>query len=766
MRKILMLTLIVFGMLISVRAEPPLSKITIKGQVTDASSGNLLPGVNVFVEHTMIGTATGQNGEYILWSVPKGKVRLVASMMGYKKVQKEIEANLEKEYIVNFELEQTMLEIGSVVVTGTGTPHLYEDMPVRTEVITRVAVEQKNPMNLADALSFQTGVRVENNCNNCNFSQVRILGMEGKYSQILVDGDPVVSSLAGVYGLEHFPEEMIGRIEIVKGGGSALYGGGAVAGVVNLITRKPITNQARIKYMQNYTLGVPDVHIGATAEIVNADGKSGAFIFGSSRVRKPVDVNGDTYSELGELLNESLGFSWFYQPLKTGELTVQFHRIHEMRRGGNKFDKPYHEAEIAEALEHWRTGGAFRWAQRTGPLFDYRLYYSFALQDRKSYYGGLGGYTLDDTLKALGFYGVTKNPLQIGGLQANLNLGGQLLTAGLQYSRDGLKDEAAANPTYHIDKVFNNIGIFIQDNLHFGVEKKLEFIIGARADKHSELKDIVFSPRFNLKYKFGQGFNLRASLTSGFKAPQIYDEDLHLCGVGGDQKVIRNYENLKEERSISYSGGLDFIGYLGSVPLMFAMTGFYTDLTNVFTIEYVGKSEDIEVWQRVNGDGAVVKGIEFDLGVRPVQELELRGGLTLKRNRYDQTLADFDTREFLRTPDVYSNFRIFYNVNSQFSISAAADYTGSALVPHEVLVEGQEDPALILEKSASFTVMDLGLSYKYMLSQNLRGKISLGVKNVTNAFQDNLDSGPDRDPAFTYGPRVPRTIYFALVTAF
>nr|MBC8487571.1 TonB-dependent receptor [Bacteroidota bacterium] len=217
MRKILILLFILLVVLNSTRAESPLSKIAIKGQITDVSDGEPLLGVNVFIEHTTLGAATNQNGEYLLWSVPKGNIHIVASMMGYKMVHKEIEANQEKEYIINFELEQTMFEMGSVVVTGTGTPHIFEDMPVRTEVITRVAIEQKNSMNLADALSFQTGVRVENNCSNCNFSQVRILGMEGKYSQILVDGDPVVSSLAGVYGLEHFPEEMISQIEIVKG---------------------------------------------------------------------------------------------------------------------------------------------------------------------------------------------------------------------------------------------------------------------------------------------------------------------------------------------------------------------------------------------------------------------------------------------------------------------------------------------------------------------------------------------------------------------
>lgn len=738
----------------------------LKGTVIDQETGQPLAGVNIFLEHTTTGAATDEHGNYVISNAPTGEWHIVASIMGYQRVHQIVQITANESVTLNFELKPTILEMGAVVVTGTSTPHLLEDTPVRTEVLPRKIIEQKQAINLAEALSFQTGIRVENNCANCNFSQVRILGLDGKYSQILIDGDPVVSSLAGVYGLEHFPEEMVDQIEVVKGGGSSLYGGGAVAGVVNMITRRPLLNQVRIKYRNHSTNGALDQHVGAVAETVFKKGTSGAYVFGSFRKRNPYDHNGDGFSELGELRNESIGFKWYYQPFKNSELLTSLHQIHEERRGGNKFDQPVHEADIAEWLEHWRTGGTVRWSHRPTPLWDYRLYYSFSNTDRKSYFGGLGGDTPEDRLDALAFYGKTDNPLQIAGFQTNYRRANHLITAGMQYTHDKIKDETAAETAYYLDEVYKNTGIFIQDNLHFGSEEQVEFVVGLRVDNHSELSDWIVSPRINGKFEIGKGWKLRAGYTTGFKPPQTYDEDLHLCGIEGDQRIIRNSAELKEERSNSVSGGLEFNGYLNEMAMMFSATVFYTRLTDSFTEQFVAKQGNIERWERVNSDGAKVKGFEMELGLRPLKRFEVRGGVTYKKSRYDSPNEDFGTRNFFRTPDFSADIRFSWMAINTLDLFANGKYIGKADVPHEKAVDYQEDPLLILEKGDAFFEADLGLTWRLPLNNGLNAKVSLGVKNVLNAFQDDFDFGADRDPAYVYGPIRPRTIYFGLETAF
>ena len=738
----------------------------ISGTVYDADTKEPLPGANIIIHHTTNGAAANDKGAYLITSVPSGKIHLTASMIGYQTVHQTVVLKANESLVVDFELEQTALEMGALVVTGTATPHLVEDMPVRTEVIPRHIIEQKQASNLAEALEFQTGVRVENNCSNCNFSQVRILGMDGKYSQILIDGDPLVSSLASVYGLEHFPEEMVDQIEIVKGGGSSLYGAGAVAGVINMITRKPIMNQVRIKYLNNSSNGLPDQRVGAVAETVNEKGTSGAYVFGSFRKRNPYDHNGDGYSELGELLNESIGFKWYYQPIKTGEFVTSFHRIHEERRGGNNFHLPVHEAEIAEWLEHWRSGGSIRWNHRPSSLLDYRLYYSFSIEKRKSYFGGLGGDTDQDQLDALAFYGRTNNPLHFFGGQLNYRLAGQLMTLGFQHTLDKLEDKTAAETTYYIDETYKNTGIFLQDNIHFGSHEQIEFVIGVRADKHSELKNWIWSPRVNGKFDIGKGFTARAAFTTGFKPPQTYDEDLHLCGIEGDQRIIRNSDDLKEEKSYSYSAGLEFKGIYNHIPVMITMTGFNTTLDDGFTETFVSKQGVIEYWERINSDGAQIKGVELDLGIRPLPILETRAGFTYKKSEYDSPNEDFGTTNFLRTPDLTGNIRFTVDPVDRFSVFIGGNYIGKADLPHEVAIEGQDDPELLLIESDSFFQIDLGATIKLPINHGMETKLNFGVRNITNAYQDDLDKGPDRDPAYTYGPIRPRTLYFGLQTLF
>jgi outer membrane receptor for ferrienterochelin and colicins len=757
----------ILGLLFSfmnVNATPDNGAIT--GKVIDEETQEPLPGVNVIVEHTSVGGATDKDGVYVISNVPKGEWHLVVSMMGYKRKHQVVNIQPDVTITFNFELETTILEMGAVVVTGTSTPHLVEDVPVRTEVIPRRLIEQKHACNLAEALSFHTGIRVENNCQNCNFSQVRILGLDGKYSQILIDGDPVVSSLASVYGLEHFPEEMVDQIEIVKGGGSSLYGGGAVAGVINMITRTPMVNQVRIKYQNNSTDGKLDQHLGAVAETVFKKGTSGAYVFGSFRNRNPYDHNDDGFSELGELRNESMGFKWYYQPFTNSELTASFHQIHEERRGGNKFERPVHEAEIAEWIEHWRSGGTLRWSHRPGSLFDYRFFYSFSVENRKSYYGGLGGDTPQDQLDALKFYGKTDNPLQIAGFQSNYRVANHLLTAGLQYSHDKLTDKTAAETAYYLDELYTNTGIFIQDDLHFGSEEQIEIVAGVRLDRHSELNNWIFSPRINGKFDIGKDFALRAAYTTGFKPPQTYDEDLHLCGIEGHQRIIRNSADLKEERSHSISGGLEYLGYLKNIPTMFSVTAFYTKLTDSFTEQFIAKLGVIERWERVNSDGADIKGIELDLGIRPLNNFEIRTGFTYKKSQYDSPHEDFDTRNFFRTPDLSGNIRFSMVTRKDIDIYLHGNYIGKMDVPHEVVVEGADDPELLLIKSDQFFQIDLGLTYKIPLNNGLNSKINVGIKNLLNAYQKDLDVGPDRDPAYVYGPIRPRTLHFGIETAF
>jgi outer membrane receptor for ferrienterochelin and colicins len=780
MKKVLLLTiftLFIFSFSYAKGPEPtpnPSSRGIVKGTVIDADSREPLAGYRVMVEHTTVGAITNHKGEFTINKAPIGNHTIMATGVAYKPQRKTIDIQANQTHEVDFELEETILEMGAIVVTGSSTPHVYEDQPVRTEVIPRKLIEQKEAINLAEALDGHTGVQIENDCQNCNFTQVRIIGMDGKYTELLIDGDPVMSTLAGVYGLEHFPEEMVDQIEIVKGGGSALYGGGAVAGTINLITRRPVMDRINVRYTGGLFMGkadgldesnmTSDHSLGAVAEIVSHDYKSGGYVFASSRQRNPYDHNGDGYSELGKIVQQSVGFNYYVDLVEEGELFINLHHIHENRRGGNRFDLPPHEADIAEASEHTRWGGSFKWTHRLNSQFDYRLISSFALTDRDSYYGGVFEDTTDAArLEALKAYGKTNNPLYFLGGTANYELDGQLITAGVQLKTENVKDNSVKNDSYHIDQTFSNVGIFVQDNMHF-LDNALEMIVGVRMDKHSELEDPVFSPRVTARYLFDNGLNFRLAFGTGFKAPQPFDEDFHLEAIDGAQKIIRNAPGLKAEYSYNVSGGIDYNGYWGDTPILFAATGFYTNLSDAFSIEYVGMEKEIRLYNRVNADQAYVAGFEADFGLRPIDDLELRFGMLFKQSEYEQENPDFEGQEgadkFFRTPDLSGNFRASYDVTHDFNIFAFAKFLAEAYVPHELPpLPGEEDPQLLLKLSDTYFILDLGASYEFDLNGTTDMRVSVGCKNVLDAYQKDLDSGVDRDAAYIYGPALPRYGY-------
>ncbi|MGC8654456.1 MAG: TonB-dependent receptor [Candidatus Kryptoniota bacterium] len=731
---------------------------TLNGRVINASNGEPICGAAVLVEKTALRTSTSKDGYYIIRSIPSGKYTVAVSMLGYKSEKKVVSFKDGETLNLDFSLEETAFEMTGVLVTGTSTPHIYEDIPVRTELISRKAIEQRHALNLADALSSQTGLRVETECQNCNFTQVRILGMDGRYSQILIDGDPTVSSLASVYGLEQIPEEMIDHIEVVKGGGSSIYGPGAVAGVINVVTRMPYVNRVKVRYNGQWLdEHIPDQEVGLTVERANDKATEGAFVFASARGRLPYDQNGDGYSELVRLRNETIGATWYDEPFENAKLIVHFHRIHEDRRGGNNFDAPPNFANIAEWLEHWRWGGSVQWSQQIAPQLDYKTYYSFGLTERKSYFGGLKGTTEQDTLQALKYYGATRDNLYATGAQVNFRSGNHEVTAGAQYLSEMLIDKATANPTYFINQTYRDVGIFLQDN--YSMRRNITLLAGTRLDKHSEINKWILSPRISGLIKLNSILALRMSLSTGFMPPQIYNEDLHLCGVSGDQRVTRNAPDLKPETDLTASISLDYNSFFSPFPIFLSVTGFSTSLKDAFGEKFVSKLGNIELWYRINSGGAMINGIELDASLNPCPRIHVAGGITYQTSLYDQPLPDFDTRHFLKTPDLYGHAEFTTQLTDNITFNVGAIYTGEMYLSHEVTTDPQSAPQLRLENVPGFLQLDMGIDYHIVLGESTNSKLQVGVKNLTNAFQRDLDRGINRDPNYFYGPGIPRTIY-------
>ena len=290
---------------------------------------------------------------------------------------------------MNFSLNEAALAVEEVVVSASRTETNRKFSPTIVSVASTKLFESTASSNLAETMNFQSGLRVENNCGNCGTTQLRINGLEGQYSQVLLDSRPIFSSLASVYGLEQLPVAMIERVEVIRGGGSALFGANAIGGVVNIITKEPLYNSVTLANTTNISEGgTADFNTSLNGSFVSDDYKTGVYLFGMIRDRDSYDRNGDGFSDIPELNSETVGFRAYYKTSPYTRLTAEYHHIHEFRRGGNAFDLPPHMADIAEQLNHKIDGGGlkFDWFSPDGR---HRLgvYASAQRIGRDSYFG-------------------------------------------------------------------------------------------------------------------------------------------------------------------------------------------------------------------------------------------------------------------------------------------------------------------------------------------------------------------------------------------
>ena len=198
------------------------SDANIVGHVTDKKSGNHLAYISVTIKSTTLGTLTDATGHYYLKNLPEGNWVAEAHAVGYQTASKAVTLQRGETLEINFELEEDVISLDGVVVSANRNETKRRTAPTLVNVVDAKTFETTNSNCLAQGLNFQPGVRVENNCQNCGFQQVRINGLDGPYTQILVDSRPIFSALSGVYGLEQIPANMIERVEVMRGGGSAL----------------------------------------------------------------------------------------------------------------------------------------------------------------------------------------------------------------------------------------------------------------------------------------------------------------------------------------------------------------------------------------------------------------------------------------------------------------------------------------------------------------------------------------------------------------
>ncbi|PZW44054.1 outer membrane receptor for ferrienterochelin and colicins [Mesonia algae] len=756
----------------------------IKGKISNGETP--IPFANITVINSSVGTAADIDGNYQLTLQP-GNYTIQIQAVGFRTLKQNIALEDFEKNSINFQLKQDLLGLEEVVVSATRNRIRKKDAPVIVNVLSPKLFEATQSISLADGLNYQPGVRVETNCQNCGFTQVRLNGLGGQYTQVLVNSRPVFSALNGVYGLEQIPVSIIDRVEVVRSGGSALFGSNAIAGTVNVITKEPINNSWAVTSNLGLIDGTTaDRNVNLNASIVSEDLSSGVTVYGIFRDRDAYDANNDGFSEITKLTNNSLGAKAFLKPNDNSRIGFDFTGIREYRRGGDRIELAPQFTDVTEELDHNTVFSGIDYE-----LFDDErkntgtAYISVQHTNRDSYYGGLGGgRTAADSIAANSAFGKTTDVAMVAGAKyAHTFNNKNVLTVGAEYQLNDTED-AILGYNRLVDQQVNSIGLYGQ--YEWKPTERFTALVGTRLDhvnvdgfytiqdiaRSSQVDETVLSPRLTVLFDISQELQFRGGYSRGFRAPQAFNEDLHISSVGGEQRFVILSDNLESEFSNAYTASFNYSKDFNKTQTSFLLEGFYTDLQNPFTIVSTGTSlpNGSILEESRNGSGAYVTGINLELNVSPNSDFMFTTGATIQRSVFkeDQLLFEADGSvqgeqdvildDFVRSPNVYGFMNTNWSVSEALNLDLTGSYTGSMIAPHVISDSGFID----LVDTKAFFDMTTKLTYHFDPIENFHVELSGGVQNIFDSYQDDFDKGPLRDSVYIYGPNRPRTFFIGL----
>lgn len=661
------------------------------------------------------------------------------------------------------------VNLQEVVITANQHKTLRREAPALVNIVGLQTFKLSQSNSLADALPFQTGVRVEDNCESCGFKQARINGLDGHYSQILIDSHPVFSALSSVYGLEIVPENLIARTEVMRGGGSALYGSSAVGGTINLITRDPLYNGAESKHslMSIGGTNAYDNNTEVNASATTDNHRAGIYVFGQNRYRKGYDRNGDGITELPQLRSQTFGTKAFVSPDEDQRLSLNFFHAESTHRGGSDLDLQPFQSSVAEMAQHNISQAGIEYklfSPDEKQHFD--IYSSFMNTDRTSYSGGKDAVKDADPTR---FFSKTSDLLLISGVRYCYLFNRLLflpsnLTVGADYAYDHLRDRYLGFNSEDVQTM--RIASVLAQN-----EWKNELwsiLLGIRIDKHNLIDHVIASPRINIRFNPIRDINLRIGYSDGFRAPQTFDEDLHVDMAGGERFRVRNVSGLKEERSHSLTASGDFYHTWRDVKANVMVEGFYTKLNNAFAIRTTNAvdADGSTIRERYNGSGAYVIGVNVEGKIQCSDWMDVSAGFTFQEGRYSSPEQWSDDervpaeKKMFRSPDTYGYFTVSVTPVRRLTLSTTGTYTGSMLVAHAAGSGVSQDVAV---NTPSFFDANFRVAYAFNVIKGMHAEVSVGIQNIFDSCQKDFDRGVNRDSDYIYGPSLPRS-YFGSVS--
>lgn len=660
-----------------------LAQHTFRAVVRDSLTREPLIGVSAVVHGTTNGTASDGQGRLTLSGLPAGPVQIDFSYLGYR--PQTVQVPLPQSAALPVLLAPNTAELDEVIVTSTRTNSRIENLPTRVEVLGEEETREENgikPGNIASLLGDIAGTQIQPTSPTTGNADLRIQGLQGRYSQILRDGLPLLGNYAGGFGILQIPPLDLRQIELIKGSSSTLYGGGAIAGLVNLVSKTPVLGNAQYTATLNQTT-LRETNLNGFAS--GRTEKLGYTFYGGLTRQQDVDVDGDGFVDVPRLRNLTVHPRLFWYPNQHGQLAVGYTGTLESRRGGNQQTlrhgpDPLHEFFVTNSLQRHTVDAIYTQDSVAGGFLTLKAALSsFNRQVRTN--------TVAFEARQLSYYSEASYLHRWGR---------HTVVGGLNFNGEQLHPNANSVTPLLNRYTYSTIGAFAQDD--WLVLPRFTVQSGLRIDHHNQYGHFVL-PRLALLLRATEFLTARLNGGLGYRVPVPYVNELDERQYPRVQPLV----GLQAERSLGLNGDVNWEHRFSSLTRLTINQGFfYTRLNHPMVLLPQEAPVTTPLTWRNADQPVVTRGLETYVRLQADEtELYLGYVFTDARRHYDPIHPHVE----LAARHKFSTVLV-QELGEQWGGGIEASYTGQQYLPDGTTTPGYPIVALLLRyRTGPWTVV-------------------------------------------------------------
>lgn len=560
--------------------------------IKDSLTNEPLIGATALVKGTSIGASADANGFIKLENIPDGNQIIIIQMVGYKTFQNEYNFPLRfNEFTILLSFDSESLD--EIIIEGTRSNRSIDDIPTRVEVLTEEIDEAStmDPSKVAHLLTHSTGIQVQQTSATSNMANVRIQGLDGRYSQILKDGFPIYGGFSGSLSVMQIPPLDLRQIEYVKGSTSTLYGAGAISGLINLISKEPVLNKdENLIHINASQIGAFDVNVFSSQR----DEKIGYTLLAQRNTHSFFDADKDGFSDMPQITKYNLNPRFFLYLNEKNKMYLGATITNETRQGG---DIKAFEQIIADSTHFYKEKNEVN-RLTTQVKYDHLFNENTTLTFKNSFNIFDRALLITPSFLSGDYHFSGKQISTFSELSLSKKKNKNMFITGINFYSDDFKEDSLQSSIMRNESL-QTLGYFA--NYTFDIGKYVAIESGIRTDYTLD-NDFHVLPRISALFKWTPKLTTRVGGGMGYRNASIFNQEAELLGYKNVLPI--NYSTTDAETSYGANADIGFKTTIGEkFFLNFNQMFFYTRLDNTLILSDTSSLGNSGVYHFVNANG-------------------------------------------------------------------------------------------------------------------------------------------------------------------